>query len=170
MKYKYVYCISMQHWNAQTYRRLWGRNKLQKINKYWNCSPEYYSESKNYLPQTTFNPFQSRDTIILTCWNTVLGTIFVSVPLNACYVRLFDVSNISVVWMWIYVSREYWTIFREPGFLAVVCFGSSPTPSPLSRRQIVSLSQPSCVSPVNRREMGVGEEPNHATARKPCPL
>ncbi len=37
--------------------------------------------------------------------------------------------------------------FRGPGFLGVVRFGSSP-PS-LSRQQIVSLSQSSCVSPVH---------------------
>ncbi len=30
-------------------------------------------------------------------------------------------------------AREYWMIFRGPGFLAVVCFGSSPTPSQLSQ-------------------------------------
>ncbi len=28
--------------------------------------------------------------------------------------------------------REYWMIYREPGFLAVIWFGSSPTHSPLS--------------------------------------
>jgi hypothetical protein len=27
-------------------------------------------------------------------------------------------------------TREYWTIYRGPGFLASVWFGSSPTPSP----------------------------------------
>ncbi len=31
-------------------------------------------------------------------------------------------------------------IYREPGFLAAVCFGSSPTPSPLS------VSHSSCVA------------------------
>ncbi len=42
--------------------------------------------------------------------------------------------------------REYWMIYRGPGFLAVVRFGSSPTPfPPLSRRQVVSLSQCSFV-------------------------
>ncbi len=30
-------------------------------------------------------------------------------------------------------SREYWIIYTGAGFLAVVCFGSSPAPSPLSR-------------------------------------
>jgi hypothetical protein len=46
----------------------------------------------------------------------------------------------------------------------------------LSRQQVVSLSQSSCVStPVgftDGREMrdGEGEEPNHTTARKPGPL
>ncbi len=27
-------------------------------------------------------------------------------------------------------AREYWIIYREPGFHGVVCFGSSPTRSP----------------------------------------
>jgi hypothetical protein len=40
-------------------------------------------------------------------------------------------------------NREYLMIYRGPGFLAVVLFGSSPcTPF------VVSLSQSSCVSPV----------------------
>ncbi len=63
-------------------------------------------------------------------------------------------------------------IYRGPGFLAVARFGSSTTPSPLSRRKVVSLSQSSCVSPVvlTHGKGGwekVGEEPNHTTARKP---
>ncbi len=39
-------------------------------------------------------------------------------------------------------------ICRGPGFLAVLRFGSSPTPLALSRQQLVSLSRSSCVSPV----------------------
>ncbi len=42
--------------------------------------------------------------------------------------------------------REYWIIYRGLDFLAVVWFGCSPTP--LSRQQVFSLSQSSCVSPV----------------------
>ncbi len=64
-------------------------------------------------------------------------------------------------------SREYWMIDRGPGSLAVVYFGSLP--SPLSRQQVVSVSQSSCVSPVeqnDRRGRGVGEEPNHTTAKE----
>ncbi len=44
---------------------------------------------------------------------------------------------------------------------------------PPSREQVVYLSQSSCVSPVELSEgegEGVGEEPNHTTARKPYPL
>jgi hypothetical protein len=37
-------------------------------------------------------------------------------------------------------------IYREPRILAVVRLGSSPLPSSLSRQQVVSLSQFSCVS------------------------
>ncbi len=39
-------------------------------------------------------------------------------------------------------------IYSGQGFLAVVRFGSSPIPSPLSRKQAVFLSQSTCVSPV----------------------
>jgi hypothetical protein len=39
-----------------------------------------------------------------------------------------------------HTSREDWMIYRGPGFLAVVWFGSTPTPFPTSRQQIVSLS------------------------------
>ncbi len=35
--------------------------------------------------------------------------------------------------------RECWIIHGEPGFLSVVWFGSSPTPSPLSRRHTGKL-------------------------------
>ncbi len=45
-----------------------------------------------------------------------------------------------------------------------------PLPSPLSRQQVDSLSQFSCVSPVELTDggvgEGVGEEPNHTTAKK----
>jgi hypothetical protein len=38
--------------------------------------------------------------------------------------------------------------YRIQGILAIVCYGSSITPSPLSSQKVVSLSQSSCVSPV----------------------
>ncbi len=41
-----------------------------------------------------------------------------------------------------------------------------PPPPPSSRHQVVSLSESSCVSPVDL----VGEEPNHTTTREPGPL
>ncbi len=48
--------------------------------------------------------------------------------------------------------REYRFSCRWPGFLAVVVSGSSPTPSPLHRHQVVSISislfQSCCVLPV----------------------
>ncbi len=71
--------------------------------------------------------------------------------------------------------REDWIIYRGPGFLAVVWFGSTqPTSLPLSRQQVASLSQSSCVSPVEladgREGEGVGVEPNHIPKRKPGPL
>jgi hypothetical protein len=48
------------------------------------------------------------------------------------------------------LSREYWMIYMiyiGPGFLAVVIFGFSPTPSPLFRQQVASsFSQSSWTS------------------------
>ncbi len=71
------------------------------------------------------------------------------------------------------LSREYWMFYRGPVILAVVWFGSSPSP-------------PSFVSKLDRRHTGrlrrifnlltgeggkrLWEEPNHATARNPGPL
>ncbi len=45
----------------------------------------------------------------------------------------------SMVWVHL---REYWMIYRGPGFLVVEWFGSSPTtpPPPPSRQQLLSLS------------------------------
>ncbi len=61
-------------------------------------------------------------------------------------------------------------IYRWQGFLAVAWFGSSPTQSHI-------LPSASCLSisrfPVSvefAEGRGCGEEPNHATARKPGPL
>jgi hypothetical protein len=69
--------------------------------------------------------------------------------------------------------REYWTIYKVSGFLAVLWFGSPPTPTPPCQ-QFVSLSQPSYVSPTRRssllRGKGVGVEPSITTARKLGPL
>jgi hypothetical protein len=43
--------------------------------------------------------------------------------------------------------------YREPGFLTVALFGSSPPPS---RQQVVSLSRSFCVSPVELTKGGWG--------------
>ncbi len=46
-----------------------------------------------------------------------------------------------------YVGRDYWTIYRGPGFLAVVRLDwLLPYPSPLSSQQVVSLFQSSWVA------------------------
>ncbi len=41
---------------------------------------------------------------------------------------------------------EYWMIYRRPGFLAFVWFGSSPTPSPLPSASRISFSVFLCVA------------------------
>ncbi len=49
-------------------------------------------------------------------------------------------ASCHATFAWVYI-REYWMIYRGPSFLAVVWFGSSPTPFPLSRLQGVCLSE-----------------------------
>ncbi len=53
-------------------------------------------------------------------------------------------------------TQRILTDYRGPGFFAVLCFGSYP----LSHQQVVSLSQSSCVSPVDLR-VGGGAESNN---------
>jgi hypothetical protein len=72
------------------------------------------------------------------------------------------------------VPREYCMIYRGPGFLVIIWFGSSPTPIlpfPVSKL-FLFLSLPVC--PRSNLLPGggetVGEEPNLTTARKPGPL
>ncbi len=48
-------------------------------------------------------------------------------------------TQISCMW----VNRENWMIYRGPGSLAVVWFGSTPTPSPVSKLPLF-LSLPMC--------------------------
>jgi hypothetical protein len=65
-------------------------------------------------------------------------------------------------------------IHKRPDFLAVVCFGSSPTPclnSPvrkLKRRHTERLRKRDNV--LKGEGEGVWKEPNHTMARKPGPL
>ncbi len=71
----------------------------------------------------------------------------------------FSYSTIDGFWL---QPREDLIIFGGPSFLAVVWFGSTPVPSPLSVQQIVSLSQAwgfMCVAGrANWRESGRGGE------------
>ncbi len=53
-------------------------------------------------------------------------------------------------------GRENQMIYRGQDSLAVVWFGSSTTPSPLSRKQILCLSQSSSVSPGELSDGSVG--------------
>ncbi len=69
------------------------------------------------------------------------------------------------------LSREDWTIYRGPSFLAVVWFGSTPAPfPPLLSANCLTFSVFNCVAgPAYWRERrgGGGVEPNHATAIGP---
>ncbi len=59
-------------------------------------------------------------------------------------------------------GREYWKIYRGPGYLAVIWFGSSPAPPPLP-----SVSSGNTQEERQLAELrgGGGEGPNHTTAR-----
>jgi hypothetical protein len=74
--------------------------------------------------------------------------------------------NTHLLW-----PREFWMIFKGTGFFAVVWFGSSPTPSPplstLDRQHTGRLERQLSHG---RGGWGLGEEPNHSSARKPGPL
>ncbi len=72
-------------------------------------------------------------------------------------------------------TREYWMIYRVPGFLADEWFGSSTNPSPppchvnkLDRRRTGRLRKRDPDNLLTGE--GVSEEPNRTTARKPVPL
>jgi hypothetical protein len=62
--------------------------------------------------------------------------------------------------------------YRGPGFLAVVRFCSSPTSSTDPSARYISLSQSSCVSPVELtgKRRGGGGAKNHTAARKTGPI
>jgi hypothetical protein len=58
-------------------------------------------------------------------------------------------------------------IYRRPGFLEVIRFGSSPTLFPLSHQLSICLSLSVFYLTGEERGEGVGEEPKFTTARKP---
>ncbi len=64
-----------------------------------------------------------------------LGSFYSCIhPHLECTVQKTSLYTLSAV------GREYWVIYRGPGFLAVLWFGSSPTPFPLSFRSASCLS------------------------------
>ncbi len=111
---------------------------------------------------------RSEATYIVTNYNTdsAMGSLSDSAPVNTHMTEIFP------SWM-CEATREYWMIYRGPGCLAALWF--LLLPPPLSRHQVVSLSQSSCVSLVKltdrRGEEGAAEkEQYHTMARKPGPL
>ncbi len=76
-----------------------------------------------------------------------------------------------------FAHKVHSMIYRGPGFLAVVSFWSQSTyifRVPHVCQKVFSLSQSSCVAPVNLADGWgggdrVGEEPNYTTVRKPSP-
>ncbi len=65
----------------------------------------------------------------------------------------------------IWIAREYWKIYRGPDFLAVIWFGSSPTPFSMLARWHTGRLRKRDNLPRWR-----WEEPNHTMPRKPGPL
>ncbi len=70
-------------------------------------------------------------------------------------------------------DREYWTIHRGSGFVVVLWFGSSPSPSSSVSKLSIFISLTGWVSPTKyiyraywQQGGGGGEEPNHTTARR----
>ncbi len=94
-----------------------------------------------------------------------------SVPHLFCSMYVEGVWQISI-WTILCVTREYWMIYRGPGFLAVYWLGSH-SPSPV-RNLSLFFSLPVC----HRSSLltdesgggGEGEKRNQTTERKPGPL
>ncbi len=91
-------------------------------------------------------------------WIVVLVTLAAEQYLHVTKCEIALMKNI----------REYWIIYYTgwPDFLAVIWFGSSP----LSRQQVGSLSQYSCVLPVELLKGGggggTGQEPSYIVLYK----
>ncbi len=69
-------------------------------------------------------------------------------------------------------NQRVLNVYRGQGFLAVIRIGFFPTPSSLSKLDRRRTGRPSKRVNLLTGEggEGVGEEPNHMTARKPCSL
>jgi hypothetical protein len=65
--------------------------------------------------------------------------------------------------------RDYWMVYRGPGFLSVVWFGSSPT-SPLSRQKARPATHRKTDKKRQCADKEGGEAPNHTNAKKPGSL
>ncbi len=134
---------------------------------------QYYSENDKNIRLLSMLIFHANNLLWCSRWKIhryVAGLFFYFRKVAADYSKPLLFSKNEWVECWI-GSREYWLIYRGPGFLAVVCFGSSPPP--LSCQQLVSLSQSICVFRSRLLPgggQGVGEEPNHTMGWKPDPL
>ncbi len=68
-------------------------------------------------------------------------------------------------------AREYWMIYSGPGFLIVIYFGSSPTPSPhILSASCLSFSVFQCVTGWGRERGKGGGEESIIRRRQPGPL
>ncbi len=90
---------------------------------------KYKKETLSWEDTFLYRPFffQERSDLALSLKNAQLFC-------NVDY--FFNIIEIDL-------GREFWTIFRGPGFLAVVGFGSSPIPlprSPVSKMFLFSIS------------------------------
>jgi hypothetical protein len=86
------------------------------------------------------------------------------------YLRSFEIRSWDCCFLFpeIVTDSEYWTIFRGPGFLAVVGLGSSPTLPPLPSVSSIGETQENWEKETTcwREGEGAGEEPNQYDRKK----
>ncbi len=100
-----------------------------------------------------------------------IGMLCIAVFLQK-WIFLWKTASVAQVYNRTRQGREIWIIYRGPGLLVVVWFGSSPTLSPpLTSASCLSLSQSPYVSPVelnNVREAGGGGGAKSYDDKKAC--
>ncbi len=129
------------------------------------CSATRFSERAKGLQIVSIQ----YSSCILHRYSTWICTILFGIP---CVIEIKNLRmpivclENTIILLLLLVLREYWMIYRGPGFLAVVWFGSSHTPTPssvamLDRRHTGSL----------RKRDGRGGREDHTIGRtKPGPL
>jgi hypothetical protein len=105
-------------------------------------------KSQKLYSRGTVSFFSKLDGVIVSQVTTLTTTCYLWIKKHTFYINNAKARFISYRWK---------IIYRGPGLLAVLWFGSSPAPPP-SLVNKLTLSK------------GAGEEQNHTTAREPGPL